>query len=219
MIKIVAISDTHNKHNQIKIPNCDLLICAGDATGRGRESEVRNFAKWFEKQPAKFKIFVPGNHEVELENNLPYSREWFEEECPSGIMLINQTVNILGIRIFGSPVTPWFHSWAWNKYPSELETFWKETIPEGINILITHGPAATILDQVLYVDGTPKTEFLGCYHLLKRIREVKPDLHFCGHIHSGHGEKHINGTSFYNASICDEQYQATNPVTIVEYNK
>lgn len=217
MTKIIAISDTHNKHNQIKIPECDILIHAGDATGRGRESEVRNFAKWFNKQPAKYKIFVPGNHEVDLENNLPYSKKWFEEECSSGIMLINQEVTIKGIKIFGSPVTPWFHNWAWNKYPNELDTFWEETIPEGTNILITHGPAVGILDQVTYADGTPKSGFLGCYHLLERIRAVKPDLHFCGHIHSGHGEKHIDGTSFYNVSICDEMYSASNPITIVEY--
>jgi Icc-related predicted phosphoesterase len=218
-MKIIAISDTHNKHNQINIQPCDLLIHTGDATGMGREREVRAFAKWFEKQPALNKIYVPGNHELDLAKFLPMSKTWFEEECPSGIMLINQMVTIRGIKIFGSPVQPYFHNWAWNMYPAELATFWKRIIPDEVDILLTHGPAYGILDQVQYADGTLKPDRLGCPSLLKRIKEVKPDIHICGHIHSGHGELHEEGTSFYNAAMCDEMNMISYPITIIEYEK
>mgnify|MGYP001244495831 CR=1 FL=1 len=54
MTKICLISDTHTKHDSITIPECDLLIHAGDATYRGEADELYDFAKWLNKQPADF---------------------------------------------------------------------------------------------------------------------------------------------------------------------
>jgi predicted phosphodiesterase len=34
-MKICAISDTHNQHSELKIPECDILIHAGDFTNNG----------------------------------------------------------------------------------------------------------------------------------------------------------------------------------------
>lgn len=33
-LKIVHISDTHGKHEQVKVPPCDILIHTGDIGGR-----------------------------------------------------------------------------------------------------------------------------------------------------------------------------------------
>lgn len=52
--------------------------------------------------------------------------------------------------------------------------------------------------------------------LLKRVEELKPQVHIFGHIHCGFGQKHINGTSFYNVAVCDEIYMPSNGVTEIE---
>ena len=38
--RVVVISDTHNRHDEVSLPGGDILIHCGDATGRGRPGEV-----------------------------------------------------------------------------------------------------------------------------------------------------------------------------------
>jgi Icc-related predicted phosphoesterase len=44
---------------------------------------------------------------------------------------------------------------------------------------------------------------------------VKPRLHVFGHIHDGHGRIRRRGTTFVNASVCDEDYLPLNPAVVV----
>ena len=37
-MKIVAFSDTHSKHKNITIPECDVAICAGDISSIGQKA-------------------------------------------------------------------------------------------------------------------------------------------------------------------------------------
>jgi Icc-related predicted phosphoesterase len=220
-MKIVAISDTHNKHNKLIIPKCDLLIHAGDWSFQGKESEVRNFAKWLDKQTQCENIVViPGNHELEFEKQLPLSKTWFQKECPWAHLLIEEEVIINGIKIFGSPIQPEFCNWAWNRYPEGLIKAWNK-IPDDTNILISHGPPYDILDKTTYANGDPRPEPLGCSFLLHRIKQLKDlSLHFFGHIHWQGGQTvNKDGVSYFNAAICDELYLPTNPITIVDFNK
>lgn len=218
-MKIIALSDSHNKHAILgELPECDILIHAGDWSGMGRESETRNFAKWLAKQKAKHIVIVPGNHEVEFSKSLPDARNWILDECPDAIILIEESTEIEGIKIFGSPITPWFYNWAWNVERKDIKPYW-DKIPEGTNIVITHGPPYQILDELHFPDGTPKGEFVGCNFLGDRIKEIKPNLHIFGHIHCGFGQKHIDGTSYYNVCLCDEMYVASNGYTEIDYEK
>ena len=57
-------------------------------------------------------------------------------------------------------------------------TPWKNRIPVSTDVLITHTPPRHHLD----ID-------LGCDELLKEMWRVKPKLHVCGHVHSGHGRE------------------------------
>ncbi len=212
-LKIVCISDTHNKHDRITIPECDILIHAGDATGMGTFTEVRKFAEWFEKQPAKHKIFVPGNHELDFANQYPISAFWFHDHCPSGHLLINAEIEIEGIRFYGSPITPFFLNWAWNEFSEGLMRTWKQ-IPDDVDILITHGPPYGILDRSYVARG----RMLGCTYLRDEIKDrVKPDVHIFGHIHDSHGTHSDGTTDYYNVSICTEEYNPDNPITIIDY--
>lgn len=210
MLKVAAISDTHTKHNKLVIPECDVLIHAGDATFRGTYQEIVDFAKWFEKQPAKYKIFVPGNHEKVFEECLPISISWFKEHCPTGILLIEDEIIIEGIKFYGSPITPYFHNWGWNRFPHEIVRHW-EKIPDDTNILITHGPPKEILDQISF-----DRDYLGCPFLKEVVINLNISHHIFGHIHGGHGYKEVNRKKFYNVSICDEAYNPTNKITVME---
>jgi Icc-related predicted phosphoesterase len=201
---IRAISDTHNYHNRIcPVGPCGVLIHAGDSTGLGRESEVRNFAKWFNKQDARHKIWVPGNHEKEFERDLPLSLTWFTDHCPDGIILMDQEVVIDGIKFYGTPVSPFFHNWAFNKFPMNIQPHW-DAIPDDVNVLITHCPPKNILD----VGGWPQQE-LGCPALKSRLSQLKSlKVHFFGHIHEQGGKSFVDqkGVQYYNVSVCDEHY-------------
>jgi hypothetical protein len=45
-LRLVLVSDTHNRHNQIPLPaNADIFIHAGDFTKKGTQSEIDNF--WY----------------------------------------------------------------------------------------------------------------------------------------------------------------------------
>lgn len=226
-MKLVFISDTHNRHKNLLIPECDILISCGDFTSMGYEDEVRKFSKWMDQQDARHIIIVPGNHELYFEKGLPESLNWIKDECPIANVLMNDSIEIEGIKFHGLSWTPFFFDWAFNAGRTIVEAgFYRkpfmgdlvEKIPDDVNILISHGPPHGILDTVNYADGTPKSGNLGCWELLKRVTELKDlDIHAFGHIHSSAGEKHQDGVSFYNASICDEIYMPSNPITEVEY--
>ena len=218
--KIVAISDTHSKHENLVIPPCDILIHAGDATFGGEPNELRDFAEWLDEQDAAHIVYVPGNHELWLEKNLTLGISILKKYCPAINVLIHEFVDIEGVRIFGSPATPWFCNWAWNYARTDEEaalrniphinTIW-DNIPIDTDILVTHGQPYRILDQLI------TGEFVGDYNLMSVIIDIKPDLVIGGHIHCGHGQEHHEGTSFYNVSICDERYLPINPITVVDY--
>ena len=46
-LRIVVISDTHEQHDQILLPEGDVLICAGDISFNGRADTISAFNRWF----------------------------------------------------------------------------------------------------------------------------------------------------------------------------
>ena len=47
---------------------------------------------------------------------------------------------------------------------------------------------------------------VGCPHLKRKVREIKPKVHVFGHIHEGMGIEESDGTTFINASVVDFRY-------------
>lgn len=210
----MAISDVHNQYDNLVIPPCDILISAGDFSFQGQPTEVKDFHEWLNEQEANHIISVQGNHEKWVEANFQLAKEMAVRACPAVYFMDEGIVEIEGLKIFCSAVTPWFNDWAWNKWPAELAKHWQR-IPDDIDILVTHGPAYGIHD--LIVQGYDKGKKVGCPYLLERIKEIKVPIHICGHIHA-HGGKSakVYDTTFYNASICDENYNPSNPITIID---
>lgn len=209
-MRIVAISDTHNYHHRIEVPDGDLLIHAGDATIQGSVKEIAAFAQWFSSLPHKHKIFVAGNHDFLFERSRDVARSFFTDDV---ICLEDSAAEIESIRIYGSPWTPEYHGWAFGYSRGEQAKRKWLSIPDEIDILITHGPPYGIRDE------RPDGLAIGCRDLRARVDIVRPKLHFFGHLHHGHGVSTLNGTMFANAAICNEAYQPLNKPLVVEFAK
>jgi Icc-related predicted phosphoesterase len=227
-MKIVAISDVHCKWNKLVIPPCDILISIGDYSFRGEKHVVKDYHNWLNQQEANHIISIQGNHELWVEKNFNEAKEVALKECPAVHFVEHELVEIEGIKIFCSAWSPYFCDWAYNgaRTLSEatlynkplLKDLWKQ-IPIGTNIIATHTPVYEILDELVYMDGSPNGQFVGCVDLKDKVKEIKPDFHLSGHIHCGYGQKHIDGISYYNVSICSESYSPVNPITIINYEK
>ncbi len=74
-LRFVVISDTHNLHEKIHIPDGDVLIHAGDFTNHGSLLEVQRFTNWFKSLPHPVKVLVPGNHDMILDKEY-YNEYW-----------------------------------------------------------------------------------------------------------------------------------------------
>ena len=208
----VAISDTHNIHTPMQLPDGDVLIHAGDVTGKGTEAQVYHFLAWFSAQPHRYKIFIAGNHDFYFELAQP---ERIAAMIPDNLIYLNDSgVTIEGIKIWGSPVQPWFFDWAFNrKRGPEIKKHW-DLIPNDTDILITHGPAYKRLDRVIRGN-----EAVGCVDLLKAIERVEPKFFICGHIHEAYGVIEEEKTTFINASVLNEHYKMTNKPIVFEMSK
>ena len=207
------ISDSHTYHRFLNVPdNIDMVIFSGDCSNPRdpytNEQEVRNFITWFDSLPIKHKIFVAGNHDTSIEKGL-ITKDNFEQ-C--GIhYLENDTIEIEGLKIFGSPLSPTFgNGWAFNKDRNKLERIWRNIIDDDVDIVVTHTPPKGILDLAEKMDGT--LEFCGCKSLMNRIREINPKLHCFGHIHNNgdiinRGSRELDDldTLFSNGSIVTDR--------------
>jgi len=208
-MKIVTISDTHNKHKNLpKLPSADVIIHCGDFTSMGYSHEIVEFMKWFSKLPFAHKICVAGNHDWLFETQ----RLMALDKVPKNVIYLEDSgVEIDGIKFWGSPVQPPYNNWAFNRPEEKLIQHWK-AIPDNTDVLITHGPPNSIFDWSVYDmihTGSP-----GLYWEV--VERIKPKLHCFGHIHGSYGIKVIEGTTFINASNLDESYMCVNKPVLVE---
>ena len=243
-MRITHISDTHNKHNQLNglLPGGDLLIHSGDISSLGRQSDVERFVKWFNDiDNYTTKVFIAGNHdmtfdrEILLRDKLAHfegrDRNDYDTSCSEGkpawleellgihlrpnvFYLENNFIEIDQIKIWGSPITPSFgYGWAFNKDRGyDINQIWN-WIPNDTDIVITHGPIYG------YCDRTYRTnENVGCEQLYHRLNEVRPQLHFSGHIHEAYGYRNTDWGYAFNGCNCDLSYLVNNKPMTFEYD-
>ncbi|MEO8361718.1 MAG: metallophosphatase domain-containing protein [Vicinamibacteria bacterium] len=202
-MRLVLISDTHNRQAQLSLPDGDALVHAGDFTMSGTEKEIRDFGDWLQARPHAHKIVIAGNHDRLFETDPARARSLIS---PHIHYLLDSEVTLDGVRIWGSPWQPWFMDWAFNLARGEAIAAKWALIPDGIDVLITHGPPLGVGDR------TAHGENVGCADLLAAMERVKPRLSAFGHIHEGYG---VYGDKL-NVSICDARYRVFNKPTVVD---
>lgn len=207
-MKIVALSDTHGLHNKVILPPGDILIHAGDISKKGTRESTLGFLSWFSKQPLPHKIFIAGNHDFFLEKS---SEKEIQKMIPDNIIYLNDSgISIDGIKIWGSPIQPYFFNWAFNRRRgAEIKKHW-DLIPDDTDILITHGPPMGILDK------TTRGDSAGCRDLLNKIKEINLKAHIFGHIHEAYGTLEQDDTLYVNPSLIDERYILVNDPVVFE---
>lgn len=212
-MKVTCISDTHQHHKKIVIPETDMIIHSGDFTYRGTIKEVTSFLNWYGEQKAEHKILICGNHEVEI---VKYPQLLLEMcEARNITLLRNQHVTIAGLKIFGSPYTPTFgHGWAYMMDDPDLTTVW-DMIDNDVDILVTHGPAYKRLD---WCPGGNVGSLTLRQKIDNELHNLK--LHVTGHLHESRGtglyQTNYGKYLTVNAAICGIPYTDVliNPITV-----
>ena len=200
-IRIVLISDTHNRHRTLQMPEGDMLIHAGDFTNNGKESEIKDFDSWLASLDYQHKILVPGNHDTGTEEKAllrdASEREKQGErlqvtEVTSATVLRGEMVELMGMKIFGLPHTLDPYNLLWWAYKADTEEEMKERgICSGVDLLISHSPPWGVGDTCH--DGKRAGS--------RGLREVvlganqPPKLWAFGHIHECGGRAYrVKGT-------------------------
>lgn len=169
-INIFAFSDTHGRHRELQVPeNVDIVICAGDAVEDNLVGdEYDDFIEWFASLPSKWKIFVPGNHELSFE--LGQADGIIQRMKDKGITVLEDAIEDCDGVIIGSI--------------GHNIMIAQEDIPADIDILVTHYTPYGILD-----------EGMGSTEILNFVLHSQPKYHLFGHIHSTAGQEHIFGNT------------------------
>jgi Icc-related predicted phosphoesterase len=208
-LTIVCISDTHQLHREIDVPPGDLLIHSGDFTIFSKSAaSILDFNEWLGELPHRAKLVVPGNHEFFLESDL--SRR---KLISNATVLINEGIEIMGLKIWGSPTTTLYGGAFGMSSPADRTKLYAK-IPQDTDILVTHGPPHGILDQA------PGTEYYaGCLQLLAAVLRVRPRLHVFGHIHGAHGLTSNEDTVFVNAAMLGLDGDLSWPATVLRISR
>lgn len=206
-MRLVAMADTHGFHARLEVPDGDVLVHAGDLTQRGTLEQLAQVADWLRSLPHRHKVVVAGNHDFAFQRRPAETRALFH-----GLTYLeDEAVTLDGLRLYGSPWQPWFHDWAFNlRRGPALEATWQR-IPEGLDVLITHGPPLGFGDLVTRhpVYGE---ERVGCEDLLRHLGRARPRLHLFGHIHEDRGQWPIGDTRACNVTTSECEL----PCTVLE---
>jgi Icc-related predicted phosphoesterase len=205
-MRIVLISDTHELHRELVVPHGDLLIHAGDFTVMSKRPWMyRHFDLWLGDLPHRHKIVIPGNNDYLLEE--PRERN----VITNATLLIDSGMEVEGLKIWGSPVTPLYGGAFGKSNPADRRKHWAR-IPEGLDVLITHGPPLGILDH-----GGSADRREGCPQLLEAVFQARPRVHIFGHIHTGYGTLQTPDTLFVNASLVDEDGSLSRKPIVIDF--
>jgi len=220
-MRFVMLSDTHGFFD-IDIPDGDVLIFAGDAlAGRGTLASLSDFNERLGKLPHAYKLIIAGNHDFVFDKN----RHLCENILSNAKYLEHESYVIEDwidpehcrfISLFASP----YHPKVWGKFELKREDLYAvwETVPNNVDILITHGPPKGIMDWTeLGARGHDGGGHVGDQALLEAVHRIKPAAHIFGHIHEGYGHSRIGNTHFFNVSICNVDYEPVNKPVVWDY--
>lgn len=227
--EICAISDIHG--DLIEIPKCDILCICGDILPLEiqRKFEASKkwlsgpFRNWLLTVPCEYVVMIWGNHDFigeklandGLGGSMQVS-ELFGVDCEKQIYILqDESIEIDGIKFYGTPWCPNLSAWAFYGDSEKLEEKFRK-IPTNTNILLTHCPPKYGLQGVVMQQNWNFLKNFGCIELQTAINDKfenidRPLYVLSGHIHSGNHDWETNGNIRYvNVSIKDEDYYSCN---------
>lgn len=217
-MRIVATSDTHFPFSADKIPDGDIFIHAGDLMYSGYVAEWYPRLESLAALPHKYKLLVPGNHDFHIENYYGIAKAELRRQA--GVRLLGVDKPVIEIekkKFFGIPYVTGLPGWAYNREEDWLRDYLIHV--DGADVVVSHAPCFGKLDAVNPEGNTTKERNqVGSWaagYWWKSLMS-KPELWINGHIHESYGELHEDGTSFYNVSMCDRDYQQVNPPVVID---
>lgn len=215
-IRVVCISDTHNK--QPVLPPGDLLIHAGDLTENGSFAEVQAGLTWLSSQPHKYKILVAGNHDVLLDDKFlerypdrRYGQTKTKADLNWGgiIYLEDSSVTLTfplcelrqgsnrgsgnvpagetGVRSLTVFGSPWTPQYGISAFQYRPDNHSHWTERLG-----------PLTPDILVSHGPPKLHLdsrdfhrAGCPYLAEEVTRIRPRLVVFGHIHASYGREDV----------------------------
>ncbi|KNC47369.1 metallophosphoesterase [Thecamonas trahens ATCC 50062] len=227
-VRFVCVSDTHRQHRELRLPDGDVLVHAGDVLFRdrgtvgvppyrgandGREviQELNTWAgELLDKHAFEWIVVVGGNHDLWLEeqgagqaqsllSNVQYL-------CDSSVALsFGESL----VTVYGSPVSVGGRSlnraFQHEAESEELKRVW-DHIPDDIDVVVTHSMPSILRPSSSKADVA----------LSKRLASVRPALAVSGHVHLAHGVAEAHGTVFVGAASCNNYYMPVNLPIVVD---
>jgi hypothetical protein len=162
VVRFTVVSDTHDQHERVVLPpSGDMLLHCGDCVGNYGDHDLkqsfRSFVAWLAAQAARYQhvVFIAGNHDTLLDDDCGggggdrgWARAHMAAHLPANVTYLQDSgVKVLGVRLWGSPMTPCrvesqgkrFYSNGFERTNAHREARW-EGVPEGTDVLLTHAP-------------------------------------------------------------------------------
>ncbi|KAK5105330.1 hypothetical protein LTS08_001607 [Lithohypha guttulata] len=204
-IPITCISDTHSKFPRVP-PSGELLIHAGDLTNSGTLNSIQQTVDWLKslqkpwpgsRDGYRYIVIIAGNHDSYMDERSRNAHDTRTSKGSHGrkldwgkiIYLQHGEVTLTfpgdrKLKIYGAPQIPKCGGKDFAFQYERGRDAWSDTVPDDVDILVTHNPPKWHLDIA-------QNGGLGCEHELKEVWRVKPTLHVMGHIHSGYGKEYV----------------------------
>lgn len=197
-IRVVCLSDTHTKIPRYPIPKGDLLIHSGDLTNTGSLASIQQGIDWLKTLQKPWPgssdgfrhiVVVAGNHDsyfdersrsVHDRKNSHRTLNWGKIHYLQHSSTTLHFPDDRSLKVYGAPQIPQCGGKEFAFQYQRGQDAWTGTIPDDVDVLITHNPPKWHLDL-------PTSGGMGDEFELREAWRVKPTLHAFGHVHSGHG--------------------------------
>lgn len=232
---IYAVSDTHGFLPNVP-DDTEVLFLVGDICPDFRPQHARDFlvdrtgqkqALWVNNE---FRIWATdlasrgvqivaiwGNHDFVGEH--PYL---IDDSVRDVVLFLTDQAADLDtgygkLRVYGTPWVPGLPYWAFYADNNHLGRR-SRAIPEGLDVLLTHGPPSLAGD---YVPTSPKQQnkygnfggmHVGDTHMRAAILRAKPKLTLCGHIHCDRGKHWVDEHPVWNVASTGNDYRPYDPM-------
>mmetsp|Transcript_222 Transcript_222/g.517 ORF Transcript_222/g.517 Transcript_222/m.517 type:complete len:298 (-) Transcript_222:236-1129(-) len=187
-IRLVLVSDTHERHKGLCLPPCDAVLHSGDILASSRwaprvhaEDVLRDFGDWLRSTNCSARFVIAGNHDhwVEelgaetVQTLLGEGVQYLEFSSASFLVSDPEAASPVEVSVFGAPVSAGKSPNRAFQHEEALRRL-EDAAPPTCDILLTHGPLLT---------GKKK----GLPAVAKLLERLQPALHACGHVHGRYG--------------------------------